>query len=261
MKKAIASILFAFLCISVAMAQDSEEFIAKQYVTKKGDTLLYRMLYPADYGSQKKYPLVIFLHGAGERGNDNKKQLTHGSDLFLKEDVLSNYPAIVVFPQCPESDFWSSVKITREEAGASFDFDYPDDPTKSLELVMDLTTYLTKMEAVDEKRIYVMGLSMGGMGTFELLARQPKKFAAAVPICGGGNPEDCEKYAERVPLWVFHGARDNIVRPEYSREMVDELKRLEADVTYTEYPEAGHESWENAFAEPDLLKWLFSKEK
>lgn len=261
MKKAITSILFALACISAAMAQNFDEYAEKKYVTKKNDTLLYRMLYPPEYGSQKKYPLVVFLHGAGERGNDNEKQLTHGGTLFLKDEVLRDFPAIVVFPQCPESDFWSSVKISRSDSGASFDFDYPDDPTKSLELVMGLIKYLEKMEAVDSKRIYIMGLSMGGMGTFELLAREPKKFAAAIPICGGGNPADCEAYAEEVPLWVFHGAKDNIVNPEYSREMVEELKRLGADVTYTEYPEAGHNSWDQAFAEPDLLKWLFSKEK
>jgi|SRR5690606_4660655 len=261
MKKAIAPFLFAFLCTSLVLAQDSEEYVAKQHITKKGDTLGYRMLYPADYGSQKKYPLVVFLHGAGERGNDNKKQLVHGSDLFLKEEVRRNYPAIVVFPQCPEADFWSSVRINRDENGVELDFNYPSEPTRSLRLVMDLIRYLKKMEAVDKDRIYVMGLSMGGMGTFELLARQPKEFAAAVPICGGGNPADCSKYAGKVPLWVFHGAKDNIVAPEYSRQMVEELKRLEADITYTEYPDADHNSWDPAFAEPDLLKWLFSQKK
>lgn len=243
------------------MAQDTVEYAAKKYITKKEDTLLYRMLYPVDYGSRKKYPLIIFLHGAGERGNDNRKQLTHGSELFLKEEIRRDYPAIVVFPQCPESDFWSSVKISREDSSARFNFDYPPDPTPSLELVMGLIKHLTRMEAVDRNRIYVMGLSMGGMGTFELLAREPKKFAAAIPICGGGNPADCKKYAKDVPLWVFHGAKDNIVDPDYSRAMVEELKKLEADVTYTEYPEAGHNSWDQAFAEPDLMKWLFGKEK
>lgn len=261
MKKALITFSLACLCFSLTMAQDSEDYIAKLHTTKKGDTLRYRMLYPPDYGSQKKYPLIVFLHGAGERGSDNKKQLTHGSDLFLKNEVRSNYPAIVIFPQCPESDFWSSVKIDRTDQGVQFDFDYPREPTKSLTLVMDLIKYLKKMEAVDKDRIYVMGLSMGGMGTFELLARQPKEFAAAIPICGGGNPADCEKYAGKVPLWVFHGAKDNIVSPDYSRQMVKELERLEADVKYTEYPDVNHNSWDPAFAEPDLLKWLFSQEK
>lgn len=261
MKKLITVIFFTMLCSQLTMAQDTVEYLAKQYVSKEKDTLRYRMLYPPDYGSQKKYPLVIFLHGAGERGSDNVKQLANGSDLFLQEEVRRNFPAIVIFPQCPESDFWSSVKINRSDGPARFDFDYPDDPTKSLELVMELVKQVKRMEAVDSRRIYVMGLSMGGMGTFELLARHPKEFAAAVPICGGGNPADCQEYAGRVPLWIFHGAKDNVVDPELSRKMNAELERLGADVTYTEYPEADHNSWDKAFAEPDLLEWLFSQEK
>ncbi|HYH57091.1 MAG TPA: phospholipase, partial [Anseongella sp.] len=145
MKKTIASILFALICISPAMAQDAEEYIAKKYITKKEDTLLYRLLYPQNYGAKKKYPLIVFLHGAGERGNDNKKQLTHGSGLFLKEEVRRDYPAIVIFPQCPESDFWSSVKISRGDGSLRFDFEYPREPGKSLQLVTDLIRHLTRM--------------------------------------------------------------------------------------------------------------------
>src|SRR3546814_14873007 len=111
------------------------------------------MLDPLEYGSQKKYPLVVFLHGAVERGNDNKKQLTHGGSLFLKEDVRRAFPAIVIFPQCPTEDFWSSVKIQRSENGASFTFDYSEDPNKPLKLVLDLIKQLEKMEAVDSKQI------------------------------------------------------------------------------------------------------------
>lgn len=245
--------LSAFLPVQ---AQDLEQYVKKEYVNKQGDTLKYRMLYPKNYGEQKEYPIVLFLHGAGERGNDNEKQLTHGAELFLDKENREKYPALVVFPQCPKGDYWSSVK---KGSSGKFEFSYSDKPGKALGLVLDLLQYLNKMEAVDRDRIYVMGLSMGGMGTFELLAREPKKFAAAIPICGGGNPADCEKYAEELPLWVFHGAKDRVVDVNYSRMMVNQLKELDANVKYTEYPEAGHNSWDQAFAEPDLLKWLFDQ--
>lgn len=246
----------------MVFAQAEEGFLKNQLVDKQGDTLQYCVLYPKDYGQQKKYPLILFLHGAGERGSDNKKQLTHGSRLFLNEENREQFPAIVLFPQCPEDDFWSSVKITRRGGGpVQLDFNYPGEPTPSLQQVLELIKHIRKTEAVDKDRIYVMGLSMGGMGTFELLAREPRLFAAAIPICGGGNPDDASKYAKQVPVWIFHGAKDDIVSPENSRIMVKALKEQEAAMKYTEYPDAGHDSWDQAFAEPDLLEWLFAQSR
>jgi predicted peptidase len=127
--------------------------------------------------------------------------------------------------------------------------------------VMELLDSLVKLSYVDVNRIYIGGLSMGGMGTFELLARRPKIFAAAFPICGGGNPKNVKRYAQRVKLWVFHGESDDVVPLYHSQRMVDAIKKDKGDVRFSVYPGVGHNSWENAFAEPELLPWLFGVSK
>ncbi len=236
-------------------------FEKRAYQDAAGNVLPYRILYPQPYDKGKKYPLVLFLHGAGERGTDNEKQLTHGAKLFLDEKARQQFPAIVVFPQCPPESYWSSVKIDRGKRPTQFDFTYADHLNWPTEAAVELVKELVKTEAVDKKRLYLMGLSMGGMGTFEVLSRYPKRFAAATPICGGGDPDLARKYARRVPLWVFHGDADSVVDVKYSREMVAKLKELGASVQYTEYPGVNHNSWDNAFAEPTLLPWLFGKRK
>lgn len=242
-------------------AQDKSLFKYEQFVAHE-DTLLYRMLYPKDFDANKKYPLLLFLHGAGERGQNNERQLAHGSKLFLEEKNREEYPAIIVFPQCPKEDYWSNVAIKRNEKGKrSFDFSPEGDPTDAMQKVIHLMDSLSSMSTVDQSRVYVMGLSMGGMGTFEIVKRKPELFAAAVPICGGGDPDDVGVYAEKVSFWVFHGGKDDIVLPEHSIKMVEAMKNAGAEVKFTLFPDANHNSWDPAFAEPDLLPWLFSKSK
>jgi predicted peptidase len=128
-------------------------------------------------------------------------------------------------------------------------------------LVMELIDELLSELSVDKSRLYVMGLSMGGFGTFDLLSRRPELFAAAVPICGGGDARMAEKYAAHTPLWVFHGDEDNVVPAELSRIMVSAIEEAGGDVKYTEYNGVGHNSWDPAFAEEDLLPWIFNKQK
>ena len=238
-----------------ASAQGFEVFT---FINEKSDTLLYRMLNPLQSEAGKKYPLVLFLHGAGERGNDNAKQLTHGASLFLNELNRKQFPAYVVFPQCPEEDYWASVKIDRSSQPLHLTFDYSRPITQSLSLVVDLVKQLKQDKNIDEKRIYVVGLSMGGMGTFEIIHRQPDLFAAAVPICGGGDDKMFSNKAARTPMWVFHGTEDNVISVQHSRTMVKRIKRINKGLRYTEYPGANHNSWDRAFAEPELLPWLFS---
>ncbi|MBC7891897.1 MAG: dienelactone hydrolase family protein [Sphingobacteriaceae bacterium] len=239
----------------------SAGFEKSAYQDAAGNVLPYRILFPKNYDRTQKYPLVLFLHGAGERGADNEKQLTHGGKLFLDEKARTDFPAIVVFPQCPPESYWSSVKIDREKRPMSLDFSYNDRLNWPTQAAIDLVKNLLKTEGVDKNRVYLMGLSMGGMGTFETLSRYPKLFAAATPICGGGDPDLAKKYAKRLPLWVFHGDADPVVEVKYSREMVAKLKELRANVQYTEYPGVGHDSWNNALAEPKLLPWLFGQKK
>jgi len=239
-------------------AQNLELYEKRTYTNSEGEELPYRILYPENYDENQEYPLVLFLHGAGERGNDNALQLKHGAELFLKKENREQFPAIVVFPQCAREDYWAYME--RTESGVR-QFPYYAEPGTSLGLALELLNELIAEEGVDEDRLYLMGLSMGGMGTFETLARLPVRFAAAAPICGGGNTDLARLYAQNTDLWIFHGAEDVVVSPELSRAMYERLQTLGANVKYTEYPGVNHNSWENAFAEPDLLPWLFSKKR
>jgi predicted peptidase len=247
--------------VSVASAQDSTLYKAEQFIYGK-DTLNYRILYPSDYDVNRKYPLVLLLHGAGERGNDNEAQLKWGGDLFVDSTNRVEYPAFVIFPQCPADDFWANIKREPEKKDSlgGFSFVNSKQPRKSLGLVSRLVDSMAQTPQVNTKKMYVGGLSMGGMGTFEILWRKPKFFAAAFPICGGGSAEQVKIYAKNFPVWVFHGASDPVVPVSNSRLMVKALKAAGAKVKYSEYPGVGHDSWNNAFAEPEFLKWLFAQE-
>jgi predicted peptidase len=261
MRYALLFVLTLASSFSRAIGQDQPLFEKKAFTSLKGTSLPYRILLPENYDKGKKYPLVLFLHGAGERGSDNERQLVHGSKLFLADSNRKNFPAIVVFPQCSTEGWWSSVQVDRNKEPLEFTFDYSKPVTASLESAIELTKQLTKDLKVDKNRIYITGMSMGGMGTFEAVAREPKLFAAAAPICGGGDTKSYNASIAKVPFWVFHGADDPVVNVKLSRDMVEKLKSLSATVKYTEYPGVGHDSWNNAFAEPDFLKWLFSNKK
>lgn len=251
--------LFTFACFNTMSAQEKhyEKFEKREFISKDGDILLYRIMFPLNYDKTKKYPLVLFLHGAGERGNDNTIQLMHGSKLFTDKKNIKRYPAIVVFPQCTSGKWWSNMVA---EENYRWNFVLLEKPVMQMQLVIGMLDYLEKSEAVDKNREYVMGLSMGGMGTFEILCYQPKRFAAAVPICGAHETKYANKY-KNIPMWIFHGRIDQVVPAVFSRDIYAKLKQLGANVKYTEYPKVNHNSWDHAFAEPDLLKWIFSNSR
>ncbi len=234
----------SFVCIScVIFAQDISEFKKLEFVTPQ-DTLPYRLLSPVHIALEK-YPLVIFLHGSGERGKDNEQNLKYITDLFLNTNNRNTFPAYVVVPQCPVDKRWAPEDwYAKLEAPAS--------------LVMALLDSLVKHESIDPNRIYLMGLSMGGFGTWYLITRFPDTFAAAVPICGGGDWNQA-KTIRHTPLWIFHGKKDKVVLPEQSRKMVHALKKAGTKPRYTEYRKVGHDSWTPALKEPELLTWLFSQ--
>lgn len=261
--KTISSLRLAgcFLLLSLlntAQAQDLSQYEKREFRTADGNTLPYRLLFPKNYEKSKKYPLILFLHGAGERGTDNEKQLVHGAKMFLEAPNRKRFPAIVVMPQCPEDSYWASVKVDRDKRPMTFEFDYSRPSNWPLVAAYDLVKQLVGEESVDKHRLYLMGLSMGGMGTFEQVFSHPKTFAAAVPICGGADVDAYDKRVCKTPFWVFHGDADSVVPVENSRRIVEKLKDLKAPVQYTEYPGVNHNSWDNAFAEPQLLPWLFS---
>lgn len=254
--------IITMLIVMNSTAQDLTLY-KKEVFSKGKDKLYYRIMYPTKYDVNKKYPVILLLHGVGERGSDNEKQLVHGANLFADSANRTKFPAFVIIPQCPESDFWARIEEAEnpgEDSLGRFRFKSDQPIGKSLGLVVNLIDFYAKTPQVNTKKIYVGGLSMGGMGTFELLWRKPKFFAAAFPICGGGDPSKIKTYAKNFPIWVFHGDSDPVVRVSYSRVMVNELRKEGANVKYSEYPGVEHDSWTNAFAEPKFLEWIFSQE-
>lgn len=243
------------------MAQDTALYQKKEFVYEAGKVLPYRILYPENYDKTKKYPLILVLHGAGERGKDNAKQLVHGAKLFIADSNRKKFPAIVIFPQCPEESFWATVKIDRNKQPLKIEFDYTAAPNWPLVAANELVKKIIAAEGVNEKQVYITGLSMGGMGTFESVYRYPELYAAALPICGGGDTLHYDKRIAKTNFWVFHGAADAVVNVTLSQQMVQQLRELKVPVTYSEYPGVNHNSWDNAFAEPDYMQWMFSNKR
>ena len=252
--------LFLLLSCGQILAQASSDYQSAVY-TESNHSLYYRILKPKNQDVNKKYPLILFLHGSGERGDDNTAQLKHGSTLFTTEKNRDNFNSFVVFPQCPRNDFWANINYSNEGNGLGFGFKKDAPPQKSLKMVMGLLDELLKNPSVDSSQIYVMGLSMGGMATFELLHRRPGVFAAAIPICGGANTENASIYAKSTPVWIFHGTDDRVIHPKYSIEMVEAINEAGGSPRLNLYDQTGHDSWTRAFAEPDFLTWLFSHSK
>ncbi len=246
-----------FLALFFSFSGSAQQFKKNLFENNKG-SLPYQILLPKEYDITKEYPLLIFLHGAGERGNDNELQLTHGSDLFLQKDIQEQFPAIVVFPQCPKESYWATV-LSRD---VPLKFAYSENPTenKTLDLVEGLLEELVSNYEVDKNRIYVGGLSMGGMGTFELVYRNPNTFAAAFAICGGAHPKISAKI--RKPVWrIDHGEIDEVVPITHSERMAAGLEKANAQVRFNRYPDVNHNSWDLVFADPTFLPWLFSQSK
>ncbi len=253
----------ALLCNIGASAQTENAGIGTYFsygsFAQKSDTLNYRIIKPEDWDVSQKYPLVIFLHGSGERGGDNEAQLTHGADLFAAN--RNKVPAFVVFPQCMAGDYWAVENVEQLANGRIFTFPEREKMNTSLGLVYLLIDSLQSLYPVDASRIYVMGMSMGGKGTYELVSRRPDTFAAAIAICGGGNEAAAAKYATKTPFWVFHGEQDDVVPPALSVAMARALAKAGGNPKLTLYPDANHNSWDRAFSEPDLLNWLYSHSK
>jgi len=225
-----------------------------------GYTLPYQVMFPENYDETKAYPLLIFLHGAGERGNDNQKQLTHGKQ-FLIDNFQSAYPAIVIAPQCPADSYWANVVRHQLDDKMTLTFGLSDDATQPMSTLIALINYWLSSGKVDTEKVYAGGLSMGGMGTLELLWRMPRTFAAAFPICGGGDLNKLPLYARSTGVWLFHGGNDSVVPAQNSRDIYKILKESGGDAEYTEYKGVNHNSWDNTFQEKGLAPWLFKHKK
>ena len=233
------------------------DFSFHTYV-KDGHTLPYRLHQP-ELKKGQKYPLVIFFHGAGERGNDNRIQFMRFAPTVA---FWEKYPCYVVAPGCP-----AVPKGGKNAEGVWVDTPFgatastmKQDPTWPLALAMEMIDKVIAENKIDPKRIYVTGLSMGGFATWEILQREGKKFAAAMPVCGGADLAYADKL-NKIPLWVFHGDADKTVPPNRSRDMVAAITKAGGKVKYTEYPGVGHDAWTKTYSNPEVWDWLFAQSK
>lgn len=210
---------------------------SKTFCKTSKEKINYWLYLPSDYSkkSEKKYPLILFLHGSGESGSNLSKVKINGLPKIL--DSKTDFPAIVVSPQCKSArEGWNRFELR--------------------DLVVKIRTTLN----VDTNRVYITGLSMGGRGTWDMLVYYPELFAAAIPVCGWGDSFLAE-YVKNVPVWIFHGAKDNAVDVKYAYEMNDALKNAGGNVKLTIYPEAGHDSWTETYNNMEVYKWLFEQKK
>lgn len=247
--------LLTILIADSAAAQTPNNFSAQYYTNGKGDTLYYRQLIP-DANAKRKFPLLIFLHGAGERGSDNNAQLKWGVMNFAQEQNLLKYPAVVIAPQCPANAGW--INWTNDRSATNIPLS--PTPSKPMELLLALVKKIKAEGRIDTSRIYITGMSMGGFGTFDAIEREPGLFAAAVPVCGGGDSSRAASIAH-IPMWLYTGSEDPTVVPEYSINMLQALWRRGARPGFTMLPEVGHFSWLGAYTDPLLMEWLFRQHK
>ncbi len=249
-------IALAGLCLYCKVqAQLPGNFSPQFYTNGKGDTLRYRQLIP-DANPKRHYPLLIFLHGSGERGADNISQLKWGVMNFATEQNQLKYPAVIIAPQCPANNGWTDPGNDRSATMAPF----APNPTKPMELLLVLVKKIRAEGQIDTSRIYITGLSMGGFGTFDAIEREPGLFAAAVPVCGGGDPAKAGTLA-KLPMWIFTGSEDPAVNPEFSLNMLEALWKAGARPGFTMLPEVGHFAWLGAYTDPLMMEWLFRQHK
>ena len=231
----LSLLIVAFLLISCNREKEMKEQtniqLAKFFVSvETSDTVHYWFYLPEKYYNDEETPLLLFLHGAGERGDSLGLVKKHGPPKILEN---KNMPFIVVSPQCPKGEWWN------------------------VELLNGLVEEIIAGYNVDKQKVYLTGLSMGGYGTWALSIAYPEKFAAIAPICGGGDTTKVHKIKD-IPTWVFHGAKDNVVPYERSIKMIEALKKAGGEVKFTLYPDAKHDSWTKTYDNPELYEWFLS---
>jgi len=229
---------------------DLKHYEARTFTDNADKSIKYHLMKPVDFDAKKSYPVLLFLHGMGGCGSNNKKNLTDAGvpKIFADDKLRRKYPAIVLVPQCPRGSFWAGSIRGRKR------------PTMDA-LVIGMLEAVGKEFKVDKRRCYITGLSLGGFGTFGTVSARPDLFAAAVPVCGGWAKGKGIKGMATVPFWIFHGGADNVVPARLSKEMADALKAAGGTVKHTEYPGVGHNSWTRAYNTPGLWQWLFAQKK
>lgn len=231
MPRSLLLLAALFMCSHRSIADDSG--LSPQRLNVQVQVQMDYLLYlPKDYESKEAWPLVLFLHGSGERGTDLELVKKHGPPKLISEG--KEFPFIVVSPQCKKDFWWEPTELTA------------------------LLDEIVKSHKVDQNRILVTGLSMGGFGTWRLAAYTPDRFAAIAPICGGGEPYWAARFA-KVPTWAFHGARDEGVPLRRSEEMIEAMKKKDGAPKLTVYPDAEHDSWTETYNNPEFYEWLLAQ--
>jgi len=236
-------------------ANTLEAYSQHQYVVRESEdetTIPYRLLAPLDVEPGKRYPLVVFLHGAGERGTENKLQLLYFPEQMARPEYRAAYPCFLVAPQCRPNHKWVEV-----DWGA-FTPSPMEEPTAEMLAVVGMVDELERKLPIDRRRIYLTGLSMGAYAAWDLAIRQPDRFARLAPICGGGDQRLAPRLAN-VPIWAWHGTADEAVPVVRSQRMIAAVRRAGGRPLYTELPGAGHNIWTPAYRDPELLDWMFEQ--
>ncbi len=254
MKKIFLAVIILCACVS-AVAQEAD-YEYRTFTSADGKTLNYRLLTPDEEAKGKKFPLVVFLHGAGQKGDDNEKQLINGGEMFLNPVNREKYPAFVIFPQCPEGEWW-----TWDRKPKNFDtLTYSEELNPSLRMVKEVIDEHLALSEVDKSRIYLIGYSMGAVGIYDLVAHYPDMFAAAVPMAGAIAPGHLEK-ARKTAFRIFHGDIDPTVPVKCSRRVYKELRKAGIKVEYIEMPGGKHSICKEAYGRDDFMSWIFKQKR
>lgn len=244
-------LMASVLCTCATLAAEPE---AREWKAADGTVVKYRWSAPEVVEPGKTYPLVLFLHGAGERGIDNTAQLKHGVTPILEGAKKLGVPCFLIAPQCPEGRWWAPIDFATMRLNAA------DKPNDLLGALLALVKETMAKQPIDPHRFYVTGLSMGGYATWDLLGRAPEMIAAAVPVCGGGDPSLVARFKD-IPVWVFHGEADNTVPVKSAKDMIEALEKVGGKPKVTYYPGVGHDSWTQTYANTEVLKWMFAQRK
>jgi len=252
MLRSLIILIFLLFVNSAGICDTVQGFIGKNFKSSDGTSLPYRLFIPKNLKKGKVYPLAIHFHGAGSRGDNNTGQL-YKAIVLSKDDVQENNPCFILAAQCPAKRKWVDLdwKKTKHKL--------PKKPTSEMAAGMELTKKIMKNYPIDTKRIYAYGQSMGGFAVWDIVSREPDMFAAAAPVCGGGDPKQAKKI-KNISFWVCHGKEDPVVDVKNSQKMVKALKRYKAKVEYHEYPKVKHDAWNYAY-DDKFIKWIFSQKK
>ena len=240
-----------------AAAGDWRELFEKREFSREDAALKYRMARLAPEDKDGPLPLVLFLHGMGERGDDNGRQLTHGMEPLVKWSAKNKQWCLVVAPQCPGDTTWTALEGDYKTPGR---VKLSDEPGAAMKSVLALVKSLVEDGKADPERLYITGLSMGGYGTFGAIAHEPDLFAAAMPICGGADLSTAGKLA-KLPIWIFHGDDDRIVPAGLSTAMAEALEKAGGTPKLSIYEGVGHDSWTKAYNSPETWEWLFAQKR